>query len=312
MASVVPGKTSTSPRSRGRIFDREGFWGYVFIAPWLIGFLAFSAYPFVASFGLSFMKWEPVRASTFVGLRNYQFMFTSDALFYKSLLNTAYYVAVHVPLNIGIALITALMLNERIKGQALFRTIYYIPSVTSGVATALLWVWLFNTDYGIINAFLENLGIEPIPWLSSSMWAMPALILTAAWAFGSSMVICLAGLQAVPEHLYEAASVDGANAWHRFRHVTIPMMSPTLFFLTIVGVIGSFQVFTSAFIMTGGGPGYATLFYVLHLYYKSFTDLNFGYGSALAWALFLIIMIFTLMQFWVGRRWVYYEGGQAA
>ena len=312
MTAELRRKRPTAVRRMLRLLDTESVAGYVFIAPWLVGFLAFALIPFVSSLGLSFMDWQPRQPSSFIGFKNYEIVFTADPLFYKSLVNTAYYVGVHVPLNIGLGLVSALLLNERIRGQAIFRTIYYIPAVTSGVATALLWVWMFNRDFGVVNQILGAFGIPAVSWLGSTAWAMPSMILIGTWAFGTSMVIVLAGLQAVPEHLYEAAAVDGANAWRRFRHVTIPLLSPTLFFLTVVGIIGSFQVFTTAFIVTQGGPGFATLFYVLHLYYKSFQDLNFGYGSALAWILFLIIMVLTLIQMWAGRRWVYYEGEAAS
>jgi multiple sugar transport system permease protein len=305
---AFPAARLAQPRSlRRRLPRHETVVGYLFLLPWLIGFVLFTAGPFVASLVLSLTEWKLIGAPQFVGLRNYSDMLTDDPRFWKSLGNTAYYVVAHVPLTMVIAFVMALLLNQPIRGQALYRTIYYLPAVTTGVATAILWTWLFNQDFGLINGALGLVGVPPIPWLSSTRWAMPALILMSLWSFGPTMVIYLAGLQGIPLHLYEAAEVDGANSWQRVRNVTIPMMSPTILFTAVMGIINSFQVFTVAYVMTAGGPADATMFYVLHVFYNAFRYFQMGYASALAWTLFLIVLAFTVVQLRFARRWVYYE-----
>jgi multiple sugar transport system permease protein len=201
----------------------------------------------------------------------------------------------------------ALLMNQSVKLIALWRTIYYLPAVVSGVAVAMLWLWVFNPDVGLLNRFLATFGITGIGWLSSTKWALPALIIMSLWNVGGGMVIYLAGLQGIPTDLYEAAHIDGASAWRRFWRITIPMMTPVLFFQLIMGIIGTLQVFTNAFVMTQGGPSNATLFYVLYLYQNAFSFMKMGYASALAWILFLIILALTLVTFWSSNRWVYYE-----
>lgn len=282
--------------------------GVPYVAPWCIGFLVFTLGPYLFSFYLSFNEWQLLGPMEFVGTKNYEELF-HDPLFRKSLLNTMYYTAIHVPGLMILAFAAALLLNEQIRGRALFRTIFYLPSITPGVASVILWVWMLHPT-GIVNTFLGFLGVseEAQPnWFASTDWAMPGLILMSFWGIGSMMVIYLAGLQGVPQHLYEAASIDGANWWQRLRHVTIPMMTPTIFFTMIVGIIGSFQVFASALVATQGGPANATLFVLLYLYYEAFRYFHMGYASAIAWLLFVIIMAFTLLQFALARRWVHYE-----
>jgi multiple sugar transport system permease protein len=283
--------------------------GVPYVAPWCIGFLAFTLGPYLFSLYLSFSKWQLLGPIEFVGVRNYQELF-GDPLFLKSLRNTTYYTVIHVPGLMIFAFAAALLLNEQIRFRPLFRTIFYLPSITPGVASVILWVWMLHPT-GIVNTFLGYLGVpESVHpnWFASTDWAMPGLILMSFWGIGSMMIIYLAGLQGVPQHLYEAASIDGANWWHRLRHVTIPMMTPTIFFTMIVGVIGSFQSFTSALVATEGGPANATLFVLLYLYYEAFRFFHMGYASAIAWLLFVIIMAFTLLQFALARRWVHYEG----
>jgi multiple sugar transport system permease protein len=203
--------------------------------------------------------------------------------------------------------VVALLLNERIRFMPLFRTLFYLPSVTSGVATVVLWVWILHPT-GLFNRALALFGVAGPNWFGSTTWALPGLILMSFWNIGSNMVIYLAGLQGVPQQLYEAAEIDGANAFQRVRYVTLPMMTPSIFLTLILGIIGSFQVFTAALVATEGGPGYATLFVLLHIYFNAFRFFRMGYASALAWVLFLIIMGFTILQFWLASRWVYYEG----
>jgi multiple sugar transport system permease protein len=284
--------------------------GYLFVAPFFLGFLLFTLGPFVASLVLSFTKWTGIGAAHFVGLRNYQTILTDDPKFRTSIGVTLYYMAGHIPLAIALAVAVALLLNQPVRGIPLFRTLYYLPSVTASVATAILWAWLFDPTFGLINQMLALIGIHGPNWLGRTTWAMPAFIIMSLWGIGELMVIYLAALQGVPGSLYDAASIDGAGRWRRAWHVTLPMTTPAIFLTLIIQIIGSFQVFTSAFILTNGGPGDATLFYVLYLYQTAFQNFQMGYASALAWILFVIIMGFTLLQVWLSRRWVYYEGEQ--
>jgi len=281
---------------------------YLAISPWLIGLVLFTGGPIVASIYFSFTDWNVLTAPSWVGFDNYVQLVTVDPIFWVSLYNTAYYTAGHVPLTFVVALLAALLLNQKVPLIPFFRTVFYLPTVTAGVAVSILWLWIFNPEFGLVNYTLGLVGIHGPGWLSSKEWAKPALIVMSAWAFGEAMVILLAGLQGVPAHLYEAAKIDGANPLQEFRHVTLPMLSPVMFFVLIVSVIGSFQVFTNVYVMTKGGPADATLMYVLQMYFKAFSDLKMGYTSAMAWILFGIILAFTLLQFRVARRWVYYEG----
>ena len=302
-AHVAPRRSS---RSGSRL--RTHLWGYLFIAPWLFGFLVFTLGPFVASFYLGFTRWGLLDTPVFIGLRNYWDL-VHDYLFIKSLINTAYYTAFHVPLSMLLAFLLALLLNQRIRGIPIYRTLFYLPSITASVATAILWVYLLQPD-GIVNAVLAHVGIAGPPWLADSFWAMPSLILISLWSIGGTMIIYLAGLQGVPQHLYEAAVIDGAGRWQKALHVTVPMMTPTILLTAILGVIGSFQVFDNAFIITAGGPANATLVYILLLYQNAFEYFKMGYAAAMAWVLFLIVLVVTLIQLRVARTWVYYESEQ--
>jgi multiple sugar transport system permease protein len=248
---------------------REALEGILFASPWLIGFLVFTAGPMVASFLLSFTRWNgitPIHELRWIGVENYAHLLQQDHSFAKAFRNTLFYAVISVPLGLGTALVLALLLNQRVRGLALFRTIFYLPSVVSGVATSMLWLWLFNPSFGGINFLLHRLHLPEPGWLTDEGTAIWVFILMSVWGVGNTMLITLAGLQEIPQHLYEAASLDGASSLMRFRHVTLPMLSPTLFFNLIMGIIGSFQVFTSAYVMTGGGPNESTLFYVLYLY----------------------------------------------
>lgn len=291
-----------------RKLSREAIWGYVFVGPWIIGFLVFTLVPVVASFGLSFMDYELISAPTWRGLRNYGELLTRDRLFRLSLYNTVYYTLFSVPLGIIVAFLLALLLNVQLPGMNLYRTVFYLPAVSAGVSVSLLWLWLFNSRFGLINFLLRSIGLPGPGWLVDPSWAKPAFILMSVWGVGGTVVIFLAGLQGVPRSLYEAAEIDGANTLQRFRHVTIPMMTPVIFFNMLVGIIGSFQVFTAAYVMTGGGPQYSTLFYVLYLFRQGFKLLRMGYAAAMAWILFIIIVVLTLIQLRLSTKWVYYEG----
>jgi len=294
-------------RFRLRPAVREAILGYLCISPWVVGFLVFTAGAMVMSLGISTLKTDLMSHMKFVGPDQYVKLFNDD-LTYKALLNTAYYSFVTVPLGTVLALTIALFLNQGIRAQGLFRTIYYLPAVVSGVAVAVLWAWIFNPDLGLVNALLANVGIQGPRWLYSETWAMPAFIIMSLWGAGGSMLIFLAGLQSIPTALYEAAKIDGANVWHQFWHVTIPMLTPTIFFSLVMRIIGSWQVFTQAYVMTGGGPNNATLTMVLYIYRKAFEQFHFGYASAIAWLLFLIILIFTMMVFKSSELWVFYAG----
>jgi len=287
--------------------QRESLMGYLFLSPWILGFVVFLAGPMIASFYLSFTQYKVIKAPLWVGLANYQRMFT-DELFYHSLKVTVVYTAISVPLGIAAALGVAVLLNQKIIASGLFRTIFYLPSIISGVAVAIVFAWIFNFRFGILNYLLSLVGIPGPNWLGSPRWALWAFVLMSLWGIGGNVVIFLAALQGVPQSLYEAAEIDGAGSWQRFWSITLPMISPALLFVFIMGVIGTFQTFTQSYIMTGGGPANATLFYLLYLYKNAFNWFEMGYASAMAWILFLIIMACTLILLRSSTLWVHYEG----
>lgn len=290
------------------IFTHQRICGYIFIAPWFIGFLIWTLGPFLASIYMSLTNWSILGAARFLGLGNYQKMFTTDARYRAALINTIVYVVTSIPLKQIIALTIALLLDQKLRGIYIYRTIFYLPAVTSGVATSILWSMIFGYRMGILNAVLAKIGIAPRPWLTDIDLALPTLIFISLWNVGGIFIIYLAGLQGVPTHFYEAAEVDGATESQKFWKITIPLITPSIFFNVVMGFIGSFKVFTQAFVMTGGGPADRTLFYVLYLYYKAFRDFRMGYAAAMAWILFLIILVLTLIQMWLSKKWVYYEG----
>jgi len=294
------------PRRR-RLLWTEYRDAYLFLLPWLLGFLLFQAGPMIASLAISMTRWEIVTTPEWVGLGQYVNLVRDDR-FYLALYNTAYYVVLGVPTHLAIALLAALLLNVRIGGTSLYRTLYYLPSITPVVANSILWAWIFNTEFGLLNAAIRSLGLPAPFWLQDPAWTKVAFVIMSYWTIGAQMVILLAGLQGVPDHLYEAAAIDGAGTWQRFWNVTLPLITPSLFFNLIVAFIGAFQVFTHAYIITKGGPENATLFYVLYLYRAAFEDFKMGYASALAWVLFLLVLLVTLFQFRVANRWVFYEG----
>lgn len=289
---------------------REAKWGYIFLLPWVIGLVVFILGPILASAYFSFTEYEIISAPRFVGFENYIKAFTDDDLFWTSMGRTLVYALVVVPVGLFGSLILALLLNQGFKGTNVFRTLFFLPSLTPAVALALLWTWLFHPSVGPINVALGWIGIDGPGWLSSKEWALPALMIISLWATigGSSMLIFLAGLQGVPQELYEAADIDGAGSFAKFRSVTLPLITPTLFFNLILGIIGALKVFTLAFVATLGGPSYATWFYALHIYRQAFEYFRMGYGSALAWIFVIVLLIFTLIQLRLSRRWVYYAG----
>lgn len=295
------------PRRRRSLLWREHVDGYVFILPWMIGFFVFVFGPMVASLLISFMHWEIVTPPRWAGFAQYARLF-NDSRFYLSLYNTAYYVFIGVPLHLFLALLAALAMNLNLRGIRFYRTVYFIPSITPVVASSLLWLWIFNPEFGLANAVLNWFGLPSLYWLQDPRLAKPAFIIMSFWTIGGQMVILLAGLKGIPKALYEAAEMDGAGRWASFRHITLPMLSPAIFFNLILAIIGAFQVFTQSYIITGGGPENATLFYVLYLYRMAFENFRMGYASAMAWVLFVIILLFTFIQFRLSDRWVFYEG----
>lgn len=280
--------------------------GYIFIAPFMLGFLIWFLIPALTSLWMAFQDWNMIQPPKFVGLDNFRSMFT-DKLFWQALKVTTVYTAVSVPLSLVLAFLLALLMNTKVRGISVFRTIYYMPGIVPAVANAVLWAWILNSEFGLLNAFLHVFGIRKILWLQDPEWTLPALILMSLWGLGGTMVIFLAGLQGIPNEFYEAAEIDGAGPWAKLWHVTIPLMSPVILFNLIMGIIGTFQIFTAGYLITNGGPQNATLFYVLYLWRNAFQYLKMGYGAALAWVLAFIIMGLTVFVFRGLGRWVYYE-----
>lgn len=287
---------------------KEAINGYLFFSPWLIGLIFFMAGPILYSLYLSFTSYNMLNAPKWVGTLNYRILFTEDPLFWQSLYNTLYYVFFSVPLATAAGVLMAVLLNQKVKGIAVWRTIFYLPSVVSIIVVSLLWQWIFDPTFGLINTALAQIGIEGPGWLQDRVWSKPALIIMSLWGVGGGMIIYLAGLQGISRELYEAATVDGAGRIRQFFKITIPMLTPTIFFNLIMGILGSLQVFVQAFIMTAGGPVNSTMFYALYLYNKAFRDLQMGYASAMAWVLLVISLIFTLIILRTSKSWVYYEG----
>jgi multiple sugar transport system permease protein len=285
---------------------REAIECYIFMLPVILGLLLFYLGPMIASLYFSLTDYDMLSAAEWVGLQNYQDL-VNDDIFWKSLRVTVMYSAISVPLVLVLALALALLLNQKFKGVTFFRTIYYLPTVMSGVAVATLWKWIFNTDYGILNLLLEKFGIRGPAWLVEAEWAIWALILTSLWTVGGSMLIFLAGLQSIPADLYEAAEIDGAGVWSKFRNITVPLLSHVTFFNLVLGIIGALQVFTEAFVLTEGGPNNSTLLLSVYLYRNAFEFLKMGYASAIAWVMFLIVLLLTLLVFKSAPMWVHYQ-----
>ena len=289
---------------------REAIHCYVFMLPAILGILLFWLGPMVASFGLSFSSYDMLSPPNWTGLENYRDL-VNDQLFRHSLRVTATYAIVSVPLVLIAALALAVLLNQPFRGILFFRSVYYLPAVMSGVAVATLWRWIFQPEFGMVNALLDMVGIRGPGWLIDARWAMPALIITSLWTVGGSMLIFLAGLQGIPEDLYEAAEIDGAGRLRRFLTITVPLISHVTFFNLVLGIIGALQVFTEPFVMTEGGPSNALLLLSLYLYRNAFEFLKMGYASAIAWVLFLLVMALTLIIFRSAPFWVHYEGERA-
>ena len=306
------------------IAKREALYGYLFISPWLIGFIIFTIGPMLASLYFSFTDYDVVNPPTWVGLANYEKIFSGipdairtqsseplgDPLFWKSLQVTLYFAMMALPLGLIVSFVLAILLNQKIPGVNLWRTIYFLPSVIAGVAVTILWVRIFNPRIGILNSILDIFGINGPGWLTSPDWAVPALVIMSLWAIGGGMIIYLAGLQGVPTDLYDAAKVDGANLFQRFRNITLPMMTPVIFYELVLSLIATFQYFTEAYVASNGtgGPVRSTLFYNLYLYQNAFKYFDMGYASSMAWILFIVVLVLTILVFRSSQYWVFYEG----
>lgn len=310
------GSGANSFRGMSATRKKEAIQGLVLISPWVIGFLAFTAYPMVASFYYSFTNYKILGDPAWTGLANYIYAFTGkpfgsgDPLFWHSMGRTLIWVIVTVPLGVLGSLIAAILLNQALRGTTFLRTAFFLPSLTPVVAASILWMWMLQPDLGVINSMLDAVfGIRGPRWLSTTEWALPSLAMISLWTAigGNRMLIFLAGLQGVPQEMYEAARCDGANIFQQWWHVTVPLVSPAIFFNLIIGIIASFRVFAMAFVTTQGGPAYSTYFYSLHLYQQAFSSFDMGYGCTLAWILFMLVLVITLVQMKLADRWVHYE-----
>ncbi len=296
-------KTLQSPRKR-----REILLAYLFLSPWVVGFVVFGLYPMGMSFYYSLCHYDVLRIPQFIGLENYRELLFEDSYFWTSIWNTLYYTVLRTPLSIFGSLLLAVLVNQSLPGIRFFRTAYFVPSIVTGVALSVLWMWMLHPQYGLVNIGLAFLGIPGPLWLQNPEWSKPAMVLMGLWSIGGGrMLVFLAALQSIPKELYESVQIDGGGWWQKFRYVTVPILSPVIFLWTILDVIFSLQVFTEAYVMTRGGPLNSTLFYNLYLYFKAFDDFAMGYASALAWILLVITLLITLVQFKLGKIWVHYE-----
>ncbi len=282
--------------------------GILFALPFFVGFVCFTLYPLIASLYYSFCQYNIASTPKWIGFKNYFRLFAEDELFKVSVYNTLYYALFSIPLTLALATISALFLNVPVKGQSIFRTCFYLPSITPVVASSILWTWILNPQYGILNAILEKIGISGPGWLADPKWSKPALILMSLWGIGGTTVILLAALQDVPQELYEVAELDGANWWNKLWAVTVPLISPAVFFCLIMGLIGALQFFAPIYVMTNGGPVNSTTMYAFYLYKQAFVYLDMGYACSMAWVLFLIVLAGTMVVFKSSSRWVYYRG----
>ncbi len=305
--AAVPAARAASGRRREL---RKILIGLAFISPWAIGFLWLTLYPMLASFYYGFTDYQILGAPKWVGLANYKEMFFTDKLFFVSVGNTLYFALVSLPVGTVCSILLALLLNRKVRGMSYYRTLYYVPTVVPSIASVMLWAWILNPKVGLVNYILGLVGIQGPGWFNDPLWAKPALIILGMWGMGGSVVIYLAGLQDIPAHLYEAASLDGANSIQKVLHVTVPLLTPTILFNVVMGLIGSFQYFTQAFVAQGafGGPLNSLLFYNLYLYRNAFSYYRMGYASALAWVLLVFVLAVTLGIFRTTGRWVHYGG----
>jgi multiple sugar transport system permease protein len=302
-AANVPRRSSSSMRRR------EAIEGWLYLSPWVIGFILFVAGPLLASLYFSFTKYNVLRPPQFIGFKNYIDAFVSDPLFLPSIVRSFYYAALSVPLGLIGSLFVAVLLNQKLRATTMWRTFYFLPTLTPLIAASLLWRWMLNPDVGLVNYLLGQVGIDGPGWLSSTKWSVPALVLIGLWASvgGSRMIIFLAGLQDVPKELLESAEIDGAGTWSKFWNITLPLISPTIFFNLILGLIFALRTFEVALIATNGGPAQSTWFISLHIYQNAFVSFDMGYASALSWVFLLILSLMTYLQFRLSGSWVFYS-----
>jgi multiple sugar transport system permease protein len=313
MVRVMTTKSKRSPSFFTRLFnnqltllERRTIIGYIFIAPFILGFILWFLTPALVAANLTFQRWNLISPPTYVGFANIEHLF-NDPLLVQSLKSTFIYTILSVPMGLLFAFFLALLINARVRGIAIFRTIYFLPSIVPAVANAVLWAWLLNTEFGLVNWAIRELGGDKIKWLQEPNWTMVSFIIMSMWGVGGSMIIFLAGLQGIPDIYYEAAEIDGAGRWAKMWNVTLPIMSPIIFFNLVIGFINSFQAFVSAYLITNGGPQNSTLFLVLYIYRTAFQSLNMGYAATLSWLMFIILMILSFVVFrYIGSR-VYYE-----
>ena len=306
---MLQSASQPSGKRRRSLARNEAMWFYILISPWAIGYLLWVGGPMLASLYLGFTDYQVTSPPTWIGLGNYSKLF-ADPLFWHSLQVTLYFTILAVPLAVVFAILIALLLNESIPGLSIWRTVYYLPSITSGVAVALMWSWIFEPNFGLVNLTLFDLfKIHGPQWLADTRWVIPTFVLMSLWGFGGPMLIYLASIQGIPSQLYEAAELDGATKLRQTFTITIPLITPVIFFNLVMSIIASFQTFTNAFIITQGGPNYASYFYIYYLFQNAFVYFRMGYASAQAWILFLIVITLTIIAFRSQRYWVYYEGG---
>lgn len=298
----------TRKRRTVGIEARKARTGVLFTLPWILGLLIFYAYPLIASIYYSFTSYSVLNPGEFVGLANYETLM-ADKLFWKSIANTLIFTVMSVPINIILGVAIALLLNTKIHGIGFYRTIFFIPTLVPVVATATVWRWLLNSNYGLFNSILAKFGLPAVPWLASEDWSKISLVMIAAWGIGQAIIINLGGLQDISPEYYEAASIDGANAWQKTTRITLPLLTPVIFYNVVMGVINALQIFTLPYALTNGegSPTHSLTFYVMHLYNNAFGYMKMGYASAMAWILFVIILVLTLVIFGTSKKWVYYQ-----
>lgn len=302
--------SAVNPAASRRFNIKRNTWGYIFILPWVLGFLLFSGGPLIASLYLSFTEYDVISSPKWVGLDNYHYALFDDPLFWGSLTRTSLFALMAVPLGLIGSMVLAILLNQGLRGSNLFRTFFFIPHLTPAVAMAILWTWLLHPTLGFANQFLRDLGVAPYGWLTEKDTVIPTLVMITLWSGvgGNTMLIFLAALQSVPRELEEAAELDGAGPFGKFRIITLPLISPVIFFNLILGIIASFQVFSLAFVATKGGPNYGSWFMILHIYNQAFSYFRMGYGAALSWIFLLVLLAVTSLIFLSSRRWVFYQG----
>ncbi len=309
-----PNSSGERVRGRGRfapsLRTEEAIWFYIFLGPWLVAFLIFTLIPMGASLVLSFARYNAIQPVKWIGFQNFVLLY-HDPVFWKSMRVTLLYTVIFVPLQLGISMMLSLLLNLRVPGMRAMRTIYYLPSILPAVVTGLVWVWLFNPDFGLFNFLLYKIaGIHGPNWLGSESWVMSAVIISGLWGMGAGVIIFLAAMQGISPELYEASELDGAGLWSQFLNVTVPMLSPVILYNLLIGMIGALQTFERIYVMTRGGPNYASYFYNLYLYDNAFGYFKLGLASAQAWILFVVIMLMTFIALRTSGRWVFYSGGR--